>query len=95
MSQAAEAAIARTRIAILDDGKPYDTFDVLELAGDVARVQSPFLFEIGEELTVRVEENGVVYEAQARVRAHTGPADKRVTELELSEQTEPQRLVTG
>jgi hypothetical protein len=78
-------------VSVLDDGKPYDTFDVVEVAGDIARVRSPFLFEIGEELAVRVEASGQVYEAQARVRAHAGPADHRVTELELSEQTEPRR----
>jgi hypothetical protein len=83
-----------SQVSILDDGKPYDTFDVVELAGDVARVRSPFLFEVGEELSVRIEDKGEVYEAQARVRAHTGPAELRITELELSEQTEPRR-VTG
>jgi hypothetical protein len=83
------------QVSILDDGKPYDTFDVVEVAGDIARVRSPFLFEIGEELSLRIEENGEVYEAQARVCAHTGPADQRVTELELSEQTERRQLVTG
>lgn len=72
------------KLAVLDGGKPYDLFDVLEIVGEVARVRSPFLFEIGEELEVRVEQNGTVYEAHARVRAHVGPADMRITELELS-----------
>jgi hypothetical protein len=86
MSPAVEEARARATVIVLDDGKPYDLFDVLEIVDDVARVRSPFLFEIGEELAVRVERDNEVFEAQARVRAHVGPADMRITELELTEQ---------
>ena len=71
-------------MAVLDGDSPYDVLDVLEIEGDVARVRSPFLFEIGEELEVRVEANGSSYVAHARVRAHVGPAEMRITELELS-----------
>ena len=72
------------KLAVLDGGKPVELFDVLEIVGEVARVRSPFLFEIGEELDVRVSQNGSTYDAHARVRAHVGPADMRITELELS-----------
>ncbi|MBA3499590.1 MAG: hypothetical protein M4D80_40105 [Myxococcota bacterium] len=82
-------------LIVLDEGKPYDLFDVLEIEGELARVRSPFLFEIGEELSVRIERDGEVFEAQARVRGHVGPAEMRITELELSEQTAPRRMVTG
>ena len=82
-------------LSVLDEDRPVDLFDVLEIAGDIARVRSPFLFEIGEELTVRIEQGGQVYEAHARVRAHVGPAEMRITELELSDQSEPRRMVTG
>jgi hypothetical protein len=82
-------------MAVLDDGKPYDLLDVLEIVDEIARVRSPFLFEIGEELAVRIERDGEVFEAQARVRSHVGPAEMRITELELSEQTAPRRMVTG
>lgn len=82
-------------MAVLDDGKPYDLFDVLEIVDAIARVRSPFLFEIGEHLAVRIERDGQVYEAQAKVRAHVGPVEMRVTELELFEQTAPRRIVTG
>jgi len=82
-------------VIVLDDGKPYDLFDVLEIVDNIARVRSPFLFEIGEELSVRIERDGHVHEAQATVRAHVGPAEMRITELELSEQTPPRRMVTG
>lgn len=68
-------------LAVLDNGTPVDLFDVVQIEGDVARVRTPFLFEIGEELEVRVEENGKTYDAHATVRAHTGPADARITEI--------------
>jgi hypothetical protein len=95
MSPVVESARASTTLFVLDDNKPYDLFDVLEIVDEVARVRSPFLFEIGEEFGVRVEQDGQVFEAQARVRAHVGPPEMRITELELSEQTEPRRMVTG
>jgi len=95
MSPAVEAARASPTLFVLDDGKPYDLFDVLEIVGEVARVRSPFLFEIGEEFAVRVEHDGQVFEAQAKVRAHVGPPEMRITELALSEQTAPRRMVTG
>ncbi|HLL24549.1 MAG TPA: hypothetical protein VK427_20600 [Kofleriaceae bacterium] len=79
-----EAARARASVIVLDEDKPYDLFELVELGEDLARVRSPFLFEIGEELAVRIERDGRVFDAQARVRAHVGPADARVTELEIS-----------
>jgi hypothetical protein len=63
----------------------YAVFDVLERSGNVIRVRSPFLFELGEELTVRIEQDGRAEDARVRVRAHTGPADARITELEIAD----------
>jgi hypothetical protein len=71
------------RVELLDDGKPVDVFEVLELTDGLARVRSPFLFELGEELPVRLEREGKTSDAIARVRAHVGDSDARVTELEL------------
>lgn len=71
------------RVLVIDGDRSHDVFDVLEIANGVARVQSALLFEIGEELTVRIEQSGAVTEATVRVRAHVGPADSRITELEL------------
>ena len=70
-------------LAVLDNGTPVDLFDAVQIADGVARVRTPFLFEIGEQLHVRVEDNGKTYDTHATVRAHTGPADARVTELVL------------
>lgn len=71
-------------LAVLDGGTPYDLFEVVELAAGVARVRSAFLFEIGEELAVRVDDGAEVYDARATVRAHGGPAEAPITELVLA-----------
>jgi hypothetical protein len=71
------------RIIVIDEGQPHEVFDVLALADGIARVRSPFLFEVGEELAVRIEEGGQASEAIARVRAHVGPEEDRITELEV------------
>ncbi len=97
-SQAAVSEASPPRVLVLDDERLHDVFEVVEIAeGDaqILRVRSPFLFEIGEELAVRIEQAGSVSEAVARVRAHVGPEDARVTELELSERSEPRRMVIG
>jgi hypothetical protein len=83
------------RVLVVDDGTPREVFDVLGIANNVARVRSAFLFEIGEELTIRIEQDGAVTEAIARVRAHIGPDEARVTELEISERSEPHNVVSG
>lgn len=90
MSSPASASAASTpRLLVLDDGQPHEVFDVLALADGIARVRSPYLFEVGEELMVRIEVDGRVSEATARVRAHVGPEEARITELELTGAGEP------
>lgn len=79
----------------MDDGKTHDVFDVISITEDLVRARSPYLFEVGEELSVRIEQDGVVSEATARVRAHLGPDDAKITELELSEQSPARRVVSG
>lgn len=76
------------RLLVLDDGQPHEVFDVLALADGLARVRSPFLFEVGEELAVRIEADGRVSEATARVRAHVGPEEARITELEILDRSD-------
>ena len=68
---------------VVDGETAHDVFELIEFDGDVARVRSPLWFEIGEELRVRLEQHGETRERTARVRAHVGPADARITELEL------------
>lgn len=72
-----------TAVVVLDGATSHDVFELVELVGEVVRVRSPLWFEIGEELRVRVDQDGKVTERTARVRAHVGPADGRITELEL------------
>ncbi len=83
------------RVLLLDNGQPHDIFEVVEVTDGVVRARSPFLFEIGEELKVRIERDGTVVDASARVRGHVGTGEDRVTELELADQSEPRRVVSG
>jgi hypothetical protein len=82
---------ASPRVLVMDDGKAEgaDVFDVIGEDGNVIRARSAFLFEVGEELSVRIEHAGSVSEATARVRGHVGPADAQVTELEISDRSAP------
>ncbi len=59
-------------------------FDLVEVTDGLVRARSPFLFEIGEEIKLRIEQNGTSREVVARVRGHVGGEDK-ITELELEE----------
>ena len=94
-SPAARSEASSPRVIVLDDDRPHDVFEVIGIVEGIARVRAPYLFEVGEELAVRIEQDGNVSEAIARVRSHVGPLDARITELELSERTEPRRMVHG
>ncbi len=74
---------AAPRVIVLEEDTPHDVFEMVGLVDGVIRARSPFLFEIGEELRIRFEQDGKTTEATARVRAHVGPLDARITELEL------------
>lgn len=65
---------------LVDGDKPTDVFELIELGTTVVTVRSPFLFEIGEELKLRIEGDGEAREVAARVRAHLPSG---ATELEL------------
>ena len=66
---------------LVDGDKPTDVFELIELGTTIVTVRSPFLFEIGEELKLRIEGAGEVREVAARVRAHLATG---ATELELA-----------
>ena len=82
------------RLLVQGGTAPIEVFDVVGIAQNVIQVRSAFLFELGEELSVQIEQDGSVSEATARVRAHLGAADTRTTELEISERSEPRRLAS-
>ena len=63
------------RVLLVEAGTTHDVFDVVEVADGIVRARSAFLFEIGEELKLTIDDKP----ATARVRAHTSG----VTELEL------------
>jgi hypothetical protein len=82
------------RVLLLEDGTVCDVFDVVAIDGALIKARSPFLFEIGEELRLRIEGDGRVREVAARVRGHVGASDDKITELELTERGETGQLVT-
>jgi hypothetical protein len=80
---------APPRILVIDGDDQHEVFDVVAAVGDVIRARAAFLFELGEELTVRIVQDGRISDATARVRAHTGPDEERITELEISDCSAP------
>jgi hypothetical protein len=72
------------RVLLVEGSGVHDIFEVVELTDVVARVRSPFLFEIGEELKLKVERDGQAKDVIGRVIAHVGTAEAKVTELELA-----------
>jgi hypothetical protein len=83
------------RLLVLDGDTPHEVFDLLDITGAVIRARSALLFEVGEELCLRIEHGGSVWDATARVRGHIGPDHDRVTELEISARSVPVRAVSG
>lgn len=64
------------RVVLVEGGATHDIFEVVEVANGVVRARSAYLFEIGEELKLQIDDKPTA----ARVRAHVGD----VTELELT-----------
>ena len=81
----AESVETATSAVIVVSEGPTDAavFDVIELVDDCLRVRTPLLFEIGETLHLRIQHAGRQFDADARVRAHTGPVDEPITEIEI------------
>ena len=77
------------RVLVVDGEAQHEVFEVVSATGDLIRVRSAFLFELGEELAVRIVQGGTISDATARVRAHTGPDSARITELEISDRSPP------
>jgi hypothetical protein len=74
---------------VIDGVAGHEVFEVVAAVGDVIRARSAFLFELGEELAVQIVQDGRISNATARVRAHTGPDEERITELEISDRSAP------
>jgi hypothetical protein len=93
--QPATTGAPSPRVLLLDEDQVVDVFDVVEIDDGVVRARSAFLFELGEDLRLRIEQNGVVREVTARVRAHVGADTDKLTELELVDQSDSRTTVTG
>jgi hypothetical protein len=63
------------RVLLVEGGATHDVFEVVEVVDGLVRARAPYLFEVGEELRLQIDDQ----ERSARVRAHVAG----VTELEL------------
>ncbi len=81
--------LAPPRVVVIEGGQAHDVLEVIEHANNLIRARTSFLFEVGEELSVRIEVDGQVTVAVARVRGHVGDGDGHNTELELADVGEP------
>lgn len=70
------------RVLVRDGERTHDVFAIVDLDENTLRVRSPLLFEIGEELQLRISTR-TPPDVTARVVAHVGNGDARVTELEI------------
>ena len=84
-----DASLPRLLVQAAGSDEGFDVFDVVAASGDVLQVRSAFLFEVGEQLHVQLVRDGALSTATARVRAHVGPDEARITELELSVDPDP------
>jgi hypothetical protein len=75
--------VAKVRVLLVDANRTVDVFDVVDVTEEVARVRTPYLFEIGEELVLRFERDDKTQDRRALVRKHVGDDDDKITELEL------------
>jgi hypothetical protein len=79
--QPATSGAPTPRVLVVDDDRTRDVFEVVSIDDAVIRARSPFLFELGEELHLRIEAAGEAREVTVRVRAHAG--EPKLTELEI------------
>lgn len=77
---------------LVDAGAPSDVFELIELTDLTLVARSPFLFEIGEELKLRIEQAGSLTDITARIRCHRADG---ASELEILDQSEPRRAGSG
>ncbi len=70
------------RVLVRDGDRTYDVFEVVSITDELVTVRSPLLFEIGEELQLDITDR-TPSNVTARVLAHVGTGEARVTDLEL------------
>lgn|SRR5688500_2677990 len=84
-----------SRLLVLDGEVAHDILDLLVIADEVIRVRSALLFEVGEELNLRIEQDGSAWDTTGRVRAHVGTGPERITELEISSRPPARRTAAA
>lgn len=69
------------RVLLIEAGSSHDVFEVVAVEDGLVRVRTAYLFEIGEELKLSIEQDGKTTEAQARILKHVADG---ITELEVT-----------
>jgi hypothetical protein len=77
------------RVVVIEGGQALDVLEVIDHVDGLIRARTSYLFEVGEELAVRIEVDGNVSVGVARVRGHVNNGSGQITELELAEVGEP------
>ena len=85
-------ASGETRVRVVDETGAHEMFEVVDQRDGVLRVRAAYRFEIGEELKVRVEQNGESYDATAQVRVYTTDG---LAEIEISDRSDVRSIVSG
>ena len=80
------------KVSVVDDAGMHDIFDVVALRDGLLRVRVAYRFELGEEIRVRIDDQGELADAVAIVRAYTTDG---LMELEIEGRTEARGLVSG
>lgn len=85
------------RAFVLDDSgaQGAELFTIEELNGDTVAVRCAFLFDVGEELKLRIERGNERFEARARVIRVMEYRPQYLMELELFAIGETTRIVAG
>jgi hypothetical protein len=85
-----------TRVSVLGgNGATYEPFEVVTFEGAKLVVRGPLLFEVGENLRLKVERDGNVSEVKVRISAHAGSGEDVLTELTVLETQPVKRLISG
>ena len=85
-----------TRVSVLGgNGTTYDVFEVVSYEANKLLVRAPLLFEVGEQLRLKVERDGNITELKVRVDSHTGTGDDVVTVITVVESQAVRRMVSG
>jgi hypothetical protein len=90
--------MSTTTVRVLGDaGASYDVFDLVSFDDKRVVVRGSLLFEVGEQLHLRIDRAGEVTEVRGRVEQHVAPNGEpgMQTEIAVLEVVPVRKLITG